>query len=735
MTNQDMQDKAIEAIVIMNTAITNLRLYPPTNAMISQTIDRLLQSLSAMLAEQSPLIIAESERVLIVAGEPASARNQEKPQVRSMIDLMTGMGIRSISFENELGREDLVSFLQTLCLKPQEVKAEGGLQELLFRREILHIKVDEKVYIAKDKDQQLVAGIDVKDDDLVKLLMETDPETTDLEQVKEKARDPEWLTAIFQAGMKHIETQRGSMPDIQLSDNLVRLVGMLEKIAAPEDLDRIVQLVTRSVMELDSGLISLFLSHDVQGLFNGRLFEGISETLGGENFAAVVDGLAEMLSDSQRGQTAKTSLDALMDTGQGRQLQAEREARAAREAQERALRIAALQEKARSFVEQGIPSLIGGGLAVEIPPLVQELQLLGEDRTAEALVEPLIAALHHLNPDVRSRSAATLSSILEDHLADGRMEGTARLTERLTGWLRSETVFSPACQTVCLQLRELARTALAGNPLAETNPVLDVLSLIQSGRSPKEPPMAALASDALRELATPELLATLFGELKTNARGKQKQAAHVLGRLGTTPVEQLLDILRDSEDSDERVRMLQIVSEIGAPAIPLVVARLEVGSPWYVLRNLIYILGRIGGESQAIDLAPLLLHEHPKVQAEALKTLQRIGGKVRAETLLSVLPKADAAFKMTLVEMLGTIKAAAAVSALTALLNAKAILSTKPDLDEKICNALGSIGSAEALPALKEIAGSKGFFTVRLTKDKVKLAAEKAIAEIARKNP
>lgn len=58
--------------------------------------------------------------------------------------------------------------------------------------------------------------------------------------------------------------------------------------------------------------------------------------------------------------------------------------------------------------------------------------------------------------------------------------------------------------------------------------------------------------------------------------------------------------------------------------------------------------------------------------------------------------------------------------------------SLKADLEEKICNALGNIGAREALPALMEIARSKGFFSGRSYQEKVKIAAGKT-ASITRR--
>jgi HEAT repeat protein len=732
----EILQKAMEAVAIMKTATTNLRLYPPTNAMISQTIDRLFQVLAEILCDVNPLILAESEKMLIVAGEAPGSKYQEKPQIQAFTRLLANLDIRSVSFENGLEKEELTLFLQALSRRPEEIKAEGGLQELIYRQGLLHIRIDEKIYVAKDKDQQIVAGLDIRDDDIVSFLMEADPESADLQQIKEKVKDPEWISGIFQNGMKHLKEQQGAVPNIQLSDNLVQMVRMLEKIADPSDQERIVHLVMRSVTEMDSEMISLFLSNEVQELFGGRLLEDIVHDLDEKRFAEIADGLTGMSAvPGERGRMAAVSLAAMMKTDKGRKLESERRIQAARENEERQKRLDLLGERLQGIMNGEESAFLDLDLMAELPDLHREICLLGDVRTADLLIERLTEKLNSRNPDIHNRAAETLSRLLDNLLADGAGDRAEHLAGRLAGWLRSETAISAAYETICLQLKELERTIFERNPFVEENHILDILSLIQSGRSPKEPNMMALAAEALRELATEELLEILFAELRTNEQGKQKQAARNLQRLGVAPVERLLRMLRGSEDSNERVQILQIISEIGAPSVPAIAAGMIGDESWFFLRNLVYILGRVGNETNAIDLAPLLLHENEKVKMEALKSLQRIGGKVRAETLLSVLSKADDTFKMSIVEMLGTIKAIGAVPALVNLLRSKPITAAplKEELDVKICVALGSIGSEDALPALGEIANSKGFFIVRSSREKVRLAADKAIAAITQR--
>ncbi len=53
MAELEIQKKAVDALVIMNTAIKNMRLYPPSSAMIVQTIDRLYQAFLDMFVQEA----------------------------------------------------------------------------------------------------------------------------------------------------------------------------------------------------------------------------------------------------------------------------------------------------------------------------------------------------------------------------------------------------------------------------------------------------------------------------------------------------------------------------------------------------------------------------------------------------------------------------------------------------------------------------------------------------------
>lgn len=739
MKDPTTQNKAIDAIMLMNTTVINLRLYPPTSATISRTIDRLHQALSEMLADESPLILAEAERMLLFGEEPAWPQDQEKAHVRAFIDILVNQGIKSVSFSRDLEKEELIAFFQTLSRKPTDVRSEGGIQGVLAGREVHHIRIDEKVYLAKNI-SPLTAESLYEKDGIIKFLMEaTDLDSLHFVQLKEQAKDREWITGVFDLWMKQFKERQSTLSKAQLSKKLARMSGMLMKIADPEDRERIGRLVSGSIAEMESEMVSLVLSSDIRSLCGEQIIEEIVGGLGIDQFGEVLDGLTIIASGTgEQNRAAAFSLESLKNSDKGRELESERQAAAAKAKEEQERRLNSLKERAHRILNGEATTLPDKVLMAELPEIVRELYLLDDGGTVNAIIETLSANLQSRLPDLRSLAAEIISKILGGVIEDGRDEPMENLSAKLAGWWQAEIVYSDSCEKICRQLRELVRTLLERDPFLEVNPILDILSLTQSGGSPKDQRMTDLASESLRELATEELLSVLMDEFQTNEKGRQQGAARNLARLGAASVERLLSMLQSSEDGDERARILQVICEIGAPSIPAILALVLQNPPWYVLRNLAYILGRVGGEAQAKEFIPLLLHENQKVQTEALKSLQRAGGKVRAETMLSVLPKADDPFKLQIVEMLGIMKWSGAVPPLLELLRSKKSVLTaalKVELDVTICNALGSICSKEALPVLLEISKSKGFFSVGSYPEKVRNAAHRAVVAITRQKP
>ena len=276
---------------------------------------------------------------------------------------------------------------------------------------------------------------------------------------------------------------------------------------------------------------------------------------------------------------------------------------------------------------------------------------------------------------------------------------------------------------------------IRNHQFAESGPILEVFNLIDSGKLEKDEAIKAISGNVMREIATEDLLDILFKEFLSNEQNKREEAGRNLANIGAVPVNRLLDILRESQDGSERVRVLQLISEIGHPAIPALAEEIKRGGTWYYLRNLALLLGKVGSEADVEVLLPLLGYEDIRVQQEALKSTNSIGGERRGEIFLSVLPVSDDRLKGSIVNMLGSLRYHDAVSPLLELLKSKSFIASKAktELEEKICIALGRIGSQEAIPALMAIAEQKSLLSIKSYDAKVKVAAGRALATIRKK--
>jgi len=543
MLETNLQIKMLDALGIMHAAIRNFILYPPASPAIANTIEKLHLSLIDILKQKSPIIIAESERRFLIWGKYLDQKDREKVQITTLLNILLNFGIKSISFDKGLEKEELGIFIKYLSKNPEELKDEGGLPKIMMEKSILHVYLDERVFVSMDKDQKIISDFNVNDN-------------------------------------------KSSRQDTFKTD------------------------------------------------------------------AAAKDQTAEGIADV---------------------------------------------EKVNSL-----------------------------------LVEDLFSK----NAEVRSQASDKLSVIIESLPPERQNELVGSLSGRLVEWIKLETSATASYEKICISLQRLLNIFIRQGRFDEIVPILDVFHNINTGALKKDDPVREISSVIIRNLASEDNRLILFKEYHTNEKNKQNEANQILLRLGNAILNNLLDMVRDVSDSHERVRVMHLIIGMGQSAIPAIKDRISKNAPWYYLRNLAYLLGRIGNESSAHMLQPLLLHENDKVQMEALKSISQIGGVQRGTLFLSALAQAEDQFKLNIIEMLGKVKCTEAVTPLLNMLKKppKLTLIDQTALQEKICASLDLIGSPEAIPTLAEIVESKSFLGIRWYYTvELRQAAQRALESIKRK--
>jgi HEAT repeat protein len=307
-------------------------------------------------------------------------------------------------------------------------------------------------------------------------------------------------------------------------------------------------------------------------------------------------------------------------------------------------------------------------------------------------------------------------------------------SEQVARWIEMEPAATPAYKIICRSLQTLLQGFITYRFYAEANAIINVFGKIYSGELKKDDDVRAVAVEVLRNLASENNINILFKELNINEKNKTV-VFQILAGFGEIIMNKLLNSLRYTSDSKERINIIHIIEEAGQRAIPAIRQKIAVDAPWYFLRNMAYILGRISKETDVEILRPLLLHKDKRVCKEAFKSVEQTGGNERGPLLLSVLPQADQELRVSIIELLGKIRYAEAVTVLLDMLKNKSLIGKdeQTSMQEKICTALGTIGSPDAIKTLSEIAESKSFLGIRSYPEEVKNAAKRALVNIKRK--
>jgi HEAT repeat protein len=307
-------------------------------------------------------------------------------------------------------------------------------------------------------------------------------------------------------------------------------------------------------------------------------------------------------------------------------------------------------------------------------------------------------------------------------------------SRQVAEWIEMEQAATPAYKIICHSLQTLLQGFITYRFFDEASSIINILGKIHSGELKKDDEVRKVSLEVLRNLASENNINILFKELNRNGKNKT-EVSQILAGFGDIIINKLLNSLRYASDSKERMSIIHVIEEVGQRAIPAIKQKITVDAPWYFLRNIAYILGRVSKENDVDILRPLLLHKDRRVCREAFKSIDQIGGKEKGPLLLSVLPQADQELRVSIIELLGKIRYAEAVTLLLDMLKNKSLIAKDEQISmqEKICTALGAIGLPEAINTLSEIAESKSFLGLRSYPEEVKRAAKLALATIKRK--
>ncbi len=246
-------------------------------------------------------------------------------------------------------------------------------------------------------------------------------------------------------------------------------------------------------------------------------------------------------------------------------------------------------------------------------------------------------------------------------------------------------------------------SALAGGRFETAHKILELAA--QEADFPKggEKPGQSILARA----ASKEHMDKILKPLRSMDKHSQdyERAIDMLCILGDRATMALFERLTSEENRSLRMFVAALLAELGEDTVAFLSKRTR-HHKWYVVRNVAYMLGRVGSKSAIPALEKTLEHKDIRVRHESLKSLAAIGGKESRALMLKCLNDPDQEFKAYTAEWLGNQGIADALPPLRKTFSEQQEqLQMNPALSGAFIGALGKLGTHEDIDMLRGFSG------------------------------
>ena len=246
----------------------------------------------------------------------------------------------------------------------------------------------------------------------------------------------------------------------------------------------------------------------------------------------------------------------------------------------------------------------------------------------------------------------------------------------------------------------------------------------------------------------------LLMRLDRTGRLSAESLTHALGSVDAHAITERLD----EADVREQARLFAFVVRVGAPALSLLVSvlahsnrsRVRAGattalayafaddpSPlgawlsdprWHVVRNIVFVLGQIGGGEVVPQLAVAARHLDARVRRAAIHALGQVPHHLRRSVLLTQLDTGDGRLLAASLAMLAREPDVRVTEAILTRVRSPEFDTRPEEHRVALLSALADVASDQALPALEELLLRGGWFAKRSAE---RTAAARAIVRLA----
>ena len=687
-------------------AKNDLRIYPPANPVVRESIDEALLSLKENFKSEMVEIAIEKDRLLINHDEAGST----DPRVSKLSLALYRRGVRKVVIDPGITFDEMRLMLDALNMKAEDIAEAGGIIEVLRKRNITRAAVEGTADLMimdganlPVSDDAILDLTDIEDMDEDLSLIDTpegfsqmfvrvgDGDVDGIKRLRKLFKHPEVFTGMLAKCALQLEKVVGGVdPAIRvyrMLDMLQALGTAIASMPSEDERSEMMKSMAISVLGLSADLRGELLS---KGMIPNLALKGIESGILSrfpvteladvllENFqisggaATVMEGYLNSL-DMDRSNKKELTESLQYSLKQSGKLTPEVEALLMEEivqvntngGEEKAY-TAPDPKKARN--DFNVPSIDGYPPEIILFQGDEKAELIS--RTSRELESPLanemalalLAMLHH------ERSPTNHTELVERYVSNIELALEKRDYERMPG--------------------------LISGLRAERENKVEVFSTVQLK------PLDEAIEKYVGENGVKRIL-TAFKIMKKESLEFGKVVEYV-SSLGPPALKSLLHSLEEEKSRHVRLLACQALAEIGDLAVDAVAEKLD-HPQWFVVRNAASILGQIGVADCVPHLQQALSHTEPRVRREALKGLASIKTDEAVDLICGCVQEEDIDICKAALGWVAIIRSPQAFPALDHLLGNGFMWKAEDEVVRLAIQALGAIQEEEATALLEKL--------------------------------
>jgi CRP-like cAMP-binding protein len=750
MTEAAQHQEFLNTLKTFNNTVVSLRLYPANAPQITNAVERGYKAVKHHLRQYGPFTLG------LRGVEPELCGNiLEGEVIQSISNLIVFRQLALLDVDcfviaPGLDRANFKKILEIFSAKVEQIRLEGGGRPFVMRLGLDRF-FPETTFEQGDTRGAAVQGLAAEvtavkstatqlvRKEYIDVLYGRERQTGVIREVQKLLIVPEQGAAVLAAAMAGVLGTMVQKKKFAPSTTLSLVLENCGKLTSGDRrsalLDETVDLLLK---QLQIPAIQMFMVQDLQKEMGAAFFTVFLQKIPFDLLGEVIRELRQrsaqlrltQSSDSSQLQFLTAAVDRLLATPKGKQYLG----------QEKAKSIIATGEKARRArrVQAGVQSLLKGNdlvlqseeFTVHLPFVVQKMVDEKMDREVKALLKVLASHFQDADAAVRARLIGSLALIGENLIVEKCWEALQVLAPSLLYWLKHSDNGDFIFEKVCLVLQSLMGQAWKKDNLELGDSILSLMYQIRSGTLPKPEAVRMIIARVQDRRMDRTLLPYLLTQALENPKDEVVSRRLILQ--GPIASSFLVDSLIRAENSQDRIKIIDLLTYGEQFLPPILVEKLSEHTPWYGKRNLLKLLSETGSHEHLEQVYPFLQHEDLRVQREAFICIYKISGKKRKHALLRALAEASETMKLQVVRALVPFGDAEVTRGLSELLDEHVYYSVefRDSLLSNVCLAIARCPYPESEKALLKFLELRGKRSARKIGAKVWQTAEQALRQI-----